>query len=141
MAVRGIGASLKLGSATSPADLVDVSGYLNNIQGGSDVTRLPTTVFQPDDAAPLETEIAGGRKRSFTLTGVWTAAAETFFSSIEGAEGISYQYGPNGTTNGKAKITGTCNILNYSGPQSNVSGITTFTVDINVTSRSVSTFS
>lgn len=141
MGIRGIGASFQLGSASSPSDLTDVSGYLDNIQGGSDVTRLDTTVFQPDVAAPLETEIAGGRKRSYTLTGKWSAAAETFFSALEGSEGVSYQYGPEGTTSGKKKITGACNVLNYSGPQSAVNGITTFTVELNVTSRTVDVFS
>lgn len=141
MGIRGIGASFKVGSASSPSDLVDVSGYLDDIQGGSDVTRLPDTVFQPDVANPLETEIAGGRKRSFTCSGPWSAAAETFFASIEGTEGLSYQYGPAGTGSGKTKITGTCNCLNFSGPQSNVNGITRFTVEFNVTARSVTTFS
>lgn len=141
MGIRGIGASFKLGSASSPSDLTDVSAYLDNIQGGSDVERLDTTVFQPDVAAPLKTEIAGARTRSFTLTGKWSAAAEAFFAAVEGSEGVAYEYGPEGTTNGKKKISGTCNVLNYSGPQSSVSGITTFTVELNVTSRSVTSFS
>lgn len=140
MAVRGIGASFKLGAAGSPSVLDDISALLDDIQGGSDVTRLPTTVFQPDVANPLETEIAGGRKRSFTLAGPWTAAAETLFSALEGSEGISYQYGPEGTANGKKKITGTCTCLNYSGPQSGVNAISRFTVELNVTSRTVGVF-
>lgn len=140
MAIRGIGASLQIGSASSPSDLVDVSGYLNNIATGSDVDRLPTTVFQPDVANPLKTFISGGRDRTMTLTGRWTAAAETFFSSIEGAEGLSYEYGPEGTTTGKVKISGTLNCLNYSGPQSDVDGITPFTVELSITTRVVTTF-
>jgi hypothetical protein len=140
MAVKGIGASFKIDGSASPTILTDVSGYLDNIQGTSDVERLDTTVFQPDVAAPLKTEIAGGRTRGFSLTGKWTAAAEAFFAALEGAEGLNYEYGPEGTTTGKAKITGLCNCLSYSGPQSSVSGITTFTVELNVTSRSQTTF-
>jgi len=140
MAIRGIGASLKLDTSTSPSTLTDVSGYLNNIACGSEVDRLPTTVFQPDVANPLKTFISGGRDRTMTLTGRWTAAAEAFFSSIEGAEGLRYEYGPEGTTTGKTKIYGDCNCLNYSGPQSDVDGITPFTVELSVTSRTVTTY-
>lgn len=140
MAVRGIGASLKIDGVASPTILTDVSGYLDNIQGSADVERLDTTVFQPDVAAPLKTELAGGRTRGLSLTGKWTAAAEAFFAAIEGAEGLRYEYGPAGTTSGKTKIYGLCNCLSYSGPQSPVNGITSFTVELNVTSRSVTTY-
>lgn len=140
MAIRGIGASLKLDNGVSPSTLTDVSSFLNNIATGSDVDRLPTTVFQPNVANPLKTFISGGRDRTMTLTGRWTAAAETFFSGIEGVEDLEYEYGPEGTTTGKTKISGRCNCLNYSGPQSDVDGITPFTVELSVTTRTVSTY-
>lgn len=145
MAVRGIGASFKLSDIGSPGlgsplDLNDVSSYLDNIQGNSNPDRLDGTTFQPNVASPLKVEIRGFDTKGFTLTGKWTAAAETFFASIEGAEGLAYEYGPEGTTSGKARITGFCNCLSYSGPQSSVTGITTFTVELSVTSRDVDTF-
>lgn len=139
--VKGIGASFKLGDVGSPASLNDVSTYLDNIQGNSNPDRLDGTTFQPNTATPLKVEIRGFDTKGFTLTGKWSPAAETFFSGIEGAEGLDYEYGPDGTTTGKTKITGTCNCISYSGPQSSVSGITTFTVELSVTSRSVGTFS
>ena len=141
MAVRGIGASFQIGKASSPSDLQDVSSYLNKIDKSSDVDRLDATTFQPNVAAPLKVEIAGFRTRGFTLSGVWTKAADDFFASIEGAEGLDYQYGPEGTTSGKQKLTGTVNCLNYSGAQSEVSGITSFTVDLSITQEdAASTF-
>src|SRR5262245_30239573 len=121
--IRGIGASFKIDNGSSPSTLTDVSTYLDNIQGTSDVERLDTTTFQPNVANPLKTEIAGGRTRGFTLTGKWVPAAETFFSAIEGAENLLYEYGPEGTATGDVKITGLCTCLSYSGPQSSVSGI------------------
>ena len=141
MAVRGIGASFKLDSVnTSPATLTDISTYLDNIQGNSNPDRLDGTTFQPGVAAPLKVELRGFDVKGFTLTGKWTAAAETFFSSIEGVEGLSYEYGPEGTSTGKAKIFGECNCISYSGPQSSVSGVTTFTVELSVTERTSSTY-
>jgi len=141
MAIRGIGASFKIDDAVSPTTLTDVSTYLDNIQGTSSPDRLDGTTFQPGVAAPLKVEIRGFDVKGFTLTGKWTAAAETFFSGIEGAEGLAYEYGPDGTASGKTKVTGFCNCISYSGPQSGVSSITTFTVELSVTSRSVGTFS
>jgi hypothetical protein len=140
MAVKGIGASFKLDSGTSPTTLTDVSTYLDNIQGTSNPERLDGTTFQPDVASPIKVEIRGFDTKGFSLTGKWTAASESFFSAVEGFEGLNYEYGPQGTTSGDTKITGLCNCLSYSGPQSSVAGITTFTVELAVTSREVSTF-
>lgn len=141
MAVKGIGASFQLGDTTSPDDLEDVSTYLDSIQGSSNPSRLDGTTFQPNTATPLKVELRGFDAKGFTLGGKWTAAAETFFSGIEGAEALAYQYGPEGTASGKKKITGHCNCISYSGPQSSVDGVTTFTVELSVTSRTVGTFS
>lgn len=141
MAVKGIGASFKIGDAASPATLTDVSSWLNKIDGTSSPQRLDATPFQPDVASPLKVELRGFDSKGFTLGGLWNATSEAFFSALEGAEGLSYQYGPEGTTAGKKKITGLCNCISYSGPQSDVQGITTFTVELNVTSRSVGAFS
>lgn len=141
MAIRGIGASLKVDGGGSPTTLTDVSTYLDNIQGNSNPDRLDGTTFQPGVAAPLKVEIRGFDTKGFTLSGKWTAAAEAFFNAIEGVEGLNYEYGPEGTATGKTKIYGLCNCLSYSGPQSSVAGITTFTAELSVTSRAVSTFS
>lgn len=141
MPIRGSGASFKVDDAVSPTTLTDVSTWLNNIQGNSNPDRLDGTTFQPGVAAPLKTEIRGFDTKGFTLTGLWNASAETFFSGIEGAEGLAYEYGPDGTASGKTKITGFCNCISYSGPQSQVSGITTFTVELSVTARTPGTFS
>lgn len=140
MAVKGIGASFKLDDGSSPSTLTDISTYLDNIQGNSSPERLDGTTFQPDIATPLKTELRGFDTKGFSLTGKWTAAAETFFSAVEGAENLQYEYGPEGTTTGKKKISGRCNCLSYSGPQSAVTGVTTFSVELSVTSRTVGTY-
>lgn len=135
--IKGIGASFQIEDGASPSTMTDVSAYLNRIDSTSDVDRLDDTTFQPNVANPLKSEVPGHRTRGFTLSGIWSAAAEAFFSALEGALNQNYIYSPDGTTSGKKKITGTCNVLNYSGPQSDVNGITTFSVDIAVTSRTV----
>lgn len=141
MAISGVGASLKVDDGTtSPITLTDVSTYLDSIQGSSNTDELDGTTFQPGVASPVKDIIPGFSTKGFSLGGKWTAAAETFFSGIEGLQGLHYEYGPDGTASGKTKITGLCSCLSYSGPQSSVSGITTFTVELRVSTRSVGTF-
>lgn len=133
MAHRGVGASFKLDSAA--AVLTEIATYLDNIGGSSSPDRLDGTTFQPGVAVPLKTEIVGFDTKGFTLTGKWTAAAETFFSAIQALTGLNYAYSPIGTTAGLPKISGLCNNLSYSGPQAQVSGIITFTAEFSVTTR------
>jgi hypothetical protein len=89
---------------------------------------------------PLKTEIPTFSAKGYALTGKWTAAAETFFSSIEGAEGLRFEHGPTGSTAGMTKVYGVCNCVDYSGPQQSIDGVITFTCNLKVTSRSVTTY-
>jgi len=138
MAVSGVGASFKLDNSVGA--LTDISTYLDSIDGSSDPDELDGTTFQPGVSAPSKDIIAGFRTRGYSLSGKWTAAAEAFFSAIEGSNGLDYEYGPEGTSAGKTKIHGLCNCLSYSGPQSSVDGITTFQAELRVTTRSVGTY-
>src|SRR5262245_20991201 len=135
--VKGIGTGFKIDS--NLAVLTDVSTYLRNIQGGSDVARLDQTTFQPDVAAPIKTETSGFRTFNLTITALYTPAAFTFFTLIEGIEGLNYQLGPQGFTVGDQKIFGLCNCLSVSTPNCAVDGIDEFTVELNLTSRSIGT--
>lgn len=136
--VKGAGASLKV--ANSVAVLTDISTYLDGIDGSSDADELDGTTFQPNVASPIKVIIAGFRTRGFSLSGKWNPAAEIFFSAIEGLNDLAYEYGPDGTTTGKTKISGTCNCLSYSGPQSSVDSITTFAAELRVNTRTVGTY-
>lgn len=138
MASKGIGTRFKIDSSVNV--LTDVSAYLRSVNGTSDVDRLDATVFQPDVAAPLKIEIAGFRTRSLSLEAVYSAAAFTFFSAIEGFEGLDYEIGPDGSTAGDQKISGLCNCLSVSFPSMAVDGVDTFTIELNVTSVAVATY-
>jgi hypothetical protein len=138
MAIKGTGTSFKLDN--SVGTLTDISTYLDGVDGSSDADELDGTTFQPNVAAPIKDIIAGFRTRSFSLSGKWTAAAETFFAAIEGLTALDYEYGPDGTTAGKPKISGLCNCLSYTGPQSSVDGITTFSCELRPSTRVVGTY-
>jgi hypothetical protein len=140
MGSRGVGASFKLGSAGSPATLVDISTWLNNIEPSSSVGEYDATCFQPGVATPLKTTIPGFADKGFTLSGIWTAAVESHFAELEGLQGVAYEYGPDGATAGDTKIDGLCNVMSYSGPKAPVDGVITFDVTLKVTTRTVGVF-
>lgn len=138
MAISGNKTSFKLDN--SVGTLTDISTYLDGVDGSSDTEVLDGTTFQPSVAVPLKERVPGFSEKGYSLSGKWTAAAETFFSAVETLTGLDYEYGPEGTAAGKVKISGLCNCSSYSGPQSSVGGITTFTVELLVTTRVVSTY-
>ncbi len=141
MGSRGVGASFKLGSAGSPATLVDISTWLNNIEPSSSVGEYDATCFQPGVAVPLKSTIPGFADKGYALSGIWTPEVEAHFADLEGTQGVAYEYGPDGDDNGDTKISGTCNVMSYSGPKAPVDGVITFDVQLKVTTRTVGTFS
>jgi hypothetical protein len=141
MAVRGIGTYFALGSAASPGSPDDISSYLNDVAPSGDVERLDATTFQPDVANPVKTEINGFTTKGFSLTGIWTPAADDFFSDIVGSQDVEYEFGPQGHTAGDVKISGLCNVLSYVLTNVNVGAVTGFQVELSVTSEARSTFS
>lgn len=138
MAISGVGASFKLDSVSNV--LTQIATFLDSIQGASDTDQLDGNTFQPGVAVPVKNIVPGFSTKGYSCSGKWSAAAETFFSAIEGMQGLDYEYGPEGTAVGKTKISGLCSCYSYSGPQSDVGGITTFTVELSVSSRTVGTF-
>ena len=113
----------------------DISTYLDSVQGSSGTEFLDGTTFQPDAVGTaVKNEIPGFATKGFSLAGKWTEAAEAFFSGIEGSQNLAYTYIPD-DPNVHSTITGLCSCGSYSGPQSDVSGIVTFTVELRVQSR------
>jgi hypothetical protein len=130
MAISGVGTSLKLTIATV---VTEVAVFLDSISPKVSPDKLDGTVFQPGVANPKKDMIAGFSTEVWSLKGKWSAAAHTAFRAINGVMAVPYTYGPDGTTAGKTKISGLCNMSGYSGPDSSVAGITTFTIDMDVT--------
>jgi hypothetical protein len=132
MAHAGIKTRFKLDNASGT--LTDISTYLDSVQGSSDTEFLDGTTFQPDATTAIKNEIPGFATKGLSLSGKWTEAAETFFSAIEGDQNLEYEYKPD-DPNITSSITGLCSCGSYSGPQSSVDGIVTFTVELRVQSR------
>ena len=134
MAHPGIKTRFQLDNASGT--LTDISTYLDSIQGSSDTEFLDGTTFQPDAVgSAVKNEIPGFATKGFSLSGKWTEAAEAFFSAIEGLQNLEYEYRPD-DPNMNSSITGLCSCGSYSGPQSSIDGVVTFTAELRVSTRS-----
>lgn len=140
MASKGVGAGFKIDSSVNV--LTDVSSYIRSIDPSTNVSRINIATLQPDVAAPIAPEIAGTRTRGYSLRCLFSKAAFQFFSAIEGMDGLDFEHGPDGFTAGDLKISGVCNCLNVPFPGAAADGDTVqeFTVEISVTSASVTTY-
>lgn len=136
--VPGIGGSFKLDSSGNV--LTEIATWLTDIASDASTDKFETTTFQPGATIPIKTFSYGATERTYSLTGNWVAAAETFFSAIDGMTAQDYEYGPTGTASGNIKILGTCAVGAWSGPQQQVSGIITFSIELSLNSRTVTTF-
>ena len=133
MAHAGIKTRFELDNASGT--LTDISTYLDSVQGSSDTEFLDGTTFQPDVVgSAIKDEIPGFATKGLSLSGKWTEAAEAFFSAIEGLQDLEYRYKPD-DTNITGSITGLCSCGSYSGPQSSIDGVVTFTVELRVKTR------
>lgn len=134
----GIGGSLQVDSVSDV--LTEIATWLTDISGDTSTDELDGTTFQPGSTTPVKYIVFGATERTMSVSGMWVAAAETFFSAIDGQQDLDYIQGPLGTTAGYTKISGTLNAGNWSGPQQTASGLITFSMTFKLNSRTVSTF-
>lgn len=134
MAHAGVKTRFKLDNAAGT--LTDISTWLTSVQGSSDTEFQDATTFQPDaSGTAIKNEIPGFSSKGLSLSGMWTETVEAFFSAIEGLQNLEYEYKPD-DPNMNSSITGTCSCGSYSGPQSDVNGLVTFTAELRVQTRS-----
>lgn len=138
--VASAGASFQLGDASNV--LTELADQLSVITPESDTEEYNASVFSPGSTLPVKYKGYGATERTYTLRGVWNQTLDTFFESISGLTGRSFQYGPEGTASGKRKVTGTVNVSvwNGNGEQSAEGGFLPFEIELSVVTRTVSTF-
>ncbi|RPH77826.1 MAG: hypothetical protein EHM88_17110, partial [Candidatus Rokuibacteriota bacterium] len=135
--VAGIHTYFGLASTSGPLGVVDdVSDFLDSVESSSDADELDATTFR----RPAKNIIAGFTTRSLTLGGKWSPESEEFFAPVEGLSEVKYEYGPAGNEVGMPLISGECTVLSYSGPQASVDGITTFSVELRLQTKTNSVF-
>lgn len=129
--VAGIHTYFALGDDATPSVLQDVSDFLDSVEPSEDVDELDATTFR----RPSRNIIAGFSTVGYSLSGKWSPEAHAFFSPLRGKTDLPFEYGPEGLTVGQTKISGTCNLLSYSGPVAAHDAITTFTVELRIVTQ------
>jgi hypothetical protein len=126
--LAGIVTYFALGEAATPTVVKDISDFLDGVESSDDTDELDATTFR----RPAKNLIAGFSTNGYSLSGKWSSDAHTFFSPLRKMTGVSFEYGPEGPEVGKTKISGTVNVMSYSGPIASVDAITTFTVELRI---------
>lgn len=111
----------------------DISAYLTSVDFSRDVDTPESTTFGDDDRE----YIVGLRGASFSVSGFWddtaTSGPDVVLNGLLGlATASTFEYGPEGSTTGDIRYTGSCFLTSYS-TSSPVDGITTFSADFIVT--------
>lgn len=135
--IRAAGLSFKLASATYV--LTEIATWLSDLGADASPDEISAAFFSPGATNPTKLKVYGATERDYTLTGRWSAAAETFFSALSGATNVAFEHSPEGTAVGKTRIFGSVNVGAWSGPQSEASGYIGFTIGLSVVSRNVET--
>jgi hypothetical protein len=133
----GIKSRIKLENASGTE--IDISHWLNGVQGNNSQEWIDVTTFQPDVVGPaLKDEIPGFQSSSRTYSGLWSEEAQAFFTGINGRQNLSYTEQPAAGDGVDTTITGECSVGGYSGPIYGVTGAVTFTVEIRITTLNLS---
>src|ERR1700736_6189935 len=92
-----------LGTAGTPGTPVDISSYITDVSMPRDVKMLETTCL----GKTYQTWIAGFIGGTITLTGIFDPLLDIQMSALLSVNNVSFEYGPQGTTAGLVKYTGT----------------------------------
>ena len=133
----GKGAYFAIDDNEAAATPTDRSSYIRAVTTASTAEDVDATVL---------TSTKREREGTFeddtlTLRIKWSPAAATWALGLKNQTALAYEYGPNGNASGKAKITGTCNVLRaQSIPSSDPNALTELEVELNIISETHGTF-
>lgn len=129
------GASFKLRHPVTGV-MTEVAHWCTDIDTGADQDSETNTFFNPGAALPTKVTNFGAITRSYTLTGKWTPAAETFFNALQGSLNVPYEYIPRGVLVSGAVPVGTviksgaANIGAWPDPGGNAAGTFDFSIEV-----------
>ena len=113
----------------SGGSLVDLSSYLTSVSFPRAQELAETTTF----GATAKTFIAGFGDATISIEGNWDPTPDAQLNSVMGqAATLSFEYGPEGSSNGvDAKYYGECILTSYE-TSSGINDVTTFSAEFQV---------
>ena len=104
---------LKLGTAGTPATPTDISTKASNVKFPREADEKESTTFQSGGAKQYQVGLTGS-SLSFEVNYDTTIDAQ--LSALLGVEGVAFEYGPEGSTTGMTKYTGSGFVTKYEPP-------------------------
>lgn len=140
MAVVSAGATFQLGDASNV--LTEIANKLLTITPSGDTETFEASVFNPGGVLPVKTTGYGATARTYTLVGWWDQTIDDFFEAISGLQNRNFVYGPEGSTSGKRKYSGTVNVGVWNGntEQDASGGFLPFSIEVSIVTRTVGVF-
>ena len=94
----------------SGATLRDLSAYLNDVSFPRDAETAETTAF----GNSAKTYIIGLTDATISISGMFDSTADGYLAGVLGfATPLNFEYGPEGSTAGKVKYSGSCLMTSY----------------------------
>lgn len=123
---HGSKAVFKIGNASNT--LTDISQYLTSVQYSPEVDTAEVTTL----GATAKAYVAGLRDATISIEGIFEPAVDALLSGIIGLDARSFEYGPQGSTTGNVKYSGSCILTSYE-VSTGLDGAGTFSAEFQVT--------
>lgn len=130
MASVGLNVDFQLGSNGTPTTEVDISTKTRKVDFPRDQDILDTTAFNGNGFRAFA---VGLQQATFSCEFFWDTTIDTHLSGLVGyTTAVEFIYGPDGTTSGRPKYTGTCFLKSLSIPAT-IGEIKVFTAEFQLT--------
>ncbi len=105
---------LKIGSAGTPSTLVDISTKTSGVKFPREADAVESTAFQA--AGNAKTFLVGLINGQLSFEVNYDATIDAQLAGLLGVDAVSFEYGPEGSTTGYTKYTGTFVLTKYEPP-------------------------
>lgn len=114
----------------SSASLTDISAYLDDVSLPRSIETAETTTFGVSGGS--KTYVTGLNDATISLSGKYDSTVDALLAGVLGQDTLlNWNYGPEGSTAGRIKFTGTAILTKYD-VKSPVGGVVTFSADLQV---------
>ncbi len=131
-------ASFKLRHPTTGL-MTEVAHWCTDIAADVDQDSESVSLFNPGGTLATKITNYGAISKGYTLSIKWKPENETFFSALQGALSVPFEFSPRGTAVGGAQLSGAVNVGGWGGPGGTASGSLDASITLAVVTGPLST--
>lgn len=134
MAFRhGKNASFQVDASPGAGSRTDISAYCDSVQLPRSIATAETTTFGV--AGGAKTYVTGLNDATISISGKWDSTLDGYMTAVLGSDTVLlWVYGPEGTTAGRRKFSGSAILTKYS-VDSPVGDVVKFSADYQITGQ------